>query len=188
MNKITTITEDNNPKVWGLVSNYEINICIDGVSYTFPRETYSVGDFVSIVPVNISQRYTYLIEQPRAAMLKKYDQLSLEACGGKVDSHGPLYSAVNELHEECGITCNETDINFIGDVMVSPGSLEEKSYLYYVDFSEDQVADELILDEKEPLIRRKVYFDEINNLIQQGYIKDLRTLYLLKKLEERKVL
>ncbi|WP_024608708.1 NUDIX domain-containing protein [Pseudoalteromonas sp. TAB23] len=188
MNSHATINEDINPKAWGLVSNYRINICIDDVSYTLPRETYNVGDFVSIIPINILQRYIYLIEQPRAGMLKKYGQISLEACGGKVDNQGPLYSAVNELYEECGITCNELNLNFIGDVMVNPGSLEEKSYLYYVEFGADQVADELTLDENEPLIRRKVYFDELSNLIEQGHIKDLRTLYLIKKLEERKVL
>lgn len=188
MDKNTSIKIDEDPKPWGKISNYKISYYINEIEYLLPRETYSVGDFVSVLPVNFSDKYLYLIEQPRAGMLRKYGKLSIEVCGGKVENGDPLNSAINELKEECGIACDRKDISLIADLMVSPGALEEKTYLYLAQFEENQVFDSITLDVREPIIRKKFLFSEVSKLIKEGSIKDMRTLYLLKYLNERNIL
>lgn len=110
-----------------------------------------------------------------------YQEFSLELPAGKRDGNeDPDVTIARELEEEVGIKPNR--IEKICVVYPSPGIMNEVLHLYYCDDYELSKKD---LDFDESLDVITYSMDEALKLIENGEIKDAKTIILLLRCKDR---
>lgn len=110
-----------------------------------------------------------------------YQEFSLELPAGKRDNNEePLVTISRELEEEAGI--KPIKIEKVLEVWPSPGILNEVLHLYYTD---DYVLSKKDLDEDESLDRIYLTYDEAMDLLNEGKIKDAKTIILLLRCKDK---
>lgn len=118
-----------------------------------------------------------LVSQYRAAV----DQHLLEIPAGILDItelgiESPKEAGQRELEEETGYVGENWE--YVGKTYVSPGYLDELIYLYYAKGL--TVKDEpLAPDDDEDITLQLYSVEEIEKLIQEDKINDMKTLYVL---------
>ncbi len=137
---------------------------------TFTREVVEYGVAVVLVPVD---------EQGRLLMVRQYRHPArdwlLEMPAGGVDATdaSPEAAALRELREETGY---RGAITPIGGMFLAPGYSEEYQRVYV---ARDLVEDALEADEDEDLRLQRVTLDEALRLVDEGQIRDAKSIAAL---------
>ncbi len=88
----------------------------------------------------------------------------------------PLESAKRELQEECGIVANK--FTFIQHMQLSNSATDEVAYLF---IAQDLSFTKSSPDENEELHVKKIHFDELYKMVEEGKITDSLTVTAVLK-------
>lgn len=110
-----------------------------------------------------------------------YQELLLEVPAGKLKAEEePNGAAIRELREEVGLIAH--NLVSLGQMYPSPGYANEVIYLYYTD---DFEISNNHLDDDEFLEIIKLPIDTILNMIDEGTIKDAKTISIILKYQRK---
>jgi ADP-ribose pyrophosphatase len=141
------------------------------------NKTITSREFVehqaSVAVVAIQGDYVWMVKQFRYPYLLSV----LEIPAGKLEiGETPEQAGLRELREETGIITNA--LTSLGCIYPSPGYTNEVIYLY---LTNDFVLGDIQLDENEILSLEKVRLSKAYQMINDGTIKDAKTIIALLK-------
>ena len=145
------------------------------------RETYDAGDSTTVLLYNRAQRTVVLTRQFRfpAFVNGVTDGMLLETPAGKLDQDSPEERIKAEVLEETGYEIRQPAPLF--EAYSTPGSVTEKLSFFTAEYDPErrQSRDGGVEDEGEDIEVLEMRFDEALSLIEQGRIKDIKTIVLL---------
>ncbi|GEM04457.1 ADP-ribose diphosphatase [Halolactibacillus miurensis] len=159
-----------------------IKVSVDDVllpnGETSIRELVKHQGAVAIIAVTKDQRVV-MVEQYRKPLEKNL----VEVPAGKLEpGEAPEVTAVRELEEETGFTTNQ--LEYVTSFYTTPGFCDERIYLYYTD-KLIPLIEEKALDEDEFLDCETYTMEELDQLVKDERIHDLKTMYALQYLKLR---
>ncbi|HXL56845.1 MAG TPA: NUDIX hydrolase [Chitinophagaceae bacterium] len=177
------MNEHHNP--WRIIDEHEVynNNWITVTHYNVINPSGGKGIYgkvhmkniaIGIIPLD-EEMNTYIVGQYRFS-LNEYSWEIPE--GGGSLAHDPLLSAQRELLEETGLKAKSWDK--IQEMTLSNSVTDEKCIIYMArDLSQHAATPE----ETEDLIVKKVSFDEIYTMVQNGKITDTLTVTAVLKVK-----
>lgn len=145
------------------------------------RETYDAGDSTTVLLYNRAQRTVVLTRQFRfpAFVNGVADGMLLETPAGKLDQDPPEERIKAEVLEETGYEIRQPAPLF--EAYSTPGSVTEKLSFFTAEYDPErrQSRGGGVEDEGEDIEVLEMRFDEALSLIEQGRIKDMKTIVLL---------
>ncbi|HWJ26782.1 MAG TPA: NUDIX domain-containing protein [Flavisolibacter sp.] len=155
----------------------------DGSWQQQEREVYDHGNAVTVLLYNKSERKVILVSQFRIASYLNGNEsgMLIEACAGLLKKNeDPKNAMIREIEEETGYVVS--DIEKIYEAFSSAGAYTEKIYYYIGAYDQSQKKGKGggLEDEQEELQVMELPFDEAMNMIQNGEIKDAKTIMLLQ--------
>jgi len=185
--KNTEILSDN----WYTLKKVTFNIeKSDGTEETQSREAYDRGNGAVILLYNTSQKTIILTRQFR---LPTYingnsDGMLIEACAGLLDNDHPEECIKRETEEETGYKISE--VKKIFEAYMSPGSVTEILHFFIAEYSNEMKINEGggLEEEGENIEVLELPFEESLNLIDNGGIKDAKTIMLIQYLRLKNIL
>lgn len=159
-----------------------IKVSVDDVllpnGETSIRELVKHQGAVAVIAVTEDNRIL-MVEQYR----KPLEKTLVEVPAGKLEpGEAPEVTAVRELEEETGFTTEQLD--YVTSFYTTPGFCDERIYLYYTD-QLVPVTEEKALDEDEFLDCQSYTMPELDQLIKDERIHDLKTMYAVQYLKLR---
>lgn len=159
-----------------------IKVSVDDVllpnGETSIRELVKHQGAVAVIAVTKDQRVV-MVEQYRKPLEKNL----VEVPAGKLEpGEAPEVTAVRELEEETGFTTNH--LEYVTSFYTTPGFCDERIYLYYTD-KLIPLTEEKALDEDEFLDCETYTMEELDQLVKDERIHDLKTMYALQYLKLR---
>ena len=169
---------------WGTLTRVTLDYRRDdGTVQRLSRENYDHGNAASILLFNPARRSVLLVRQFRYPVLANGDAaFLLEACAGLLDGDDPQTCARREAMEEMGH--EPRDVTHVGEVYMSPGSVQEKVSLFAGHYDEStycHVGGGLV-EEGEELEVVEMGLDEAIVACRDGGIVDGKTVILLQHL------
>jgi nudix-type nucleoside diphosphatase (YffH/AdpP family) len=150
------------------------------------REIEDHGEAVAVLPYDPQRRVALLVEQPRAPLLYKGEARALlEAPAGGISGEAPEDCARREALEECGVRLSTLEP--AGAVWSMPGVSTERVHLFLAPYGEaDKVGPGGGLDDEQEQIEvREVALAELARAMEQGEVRDMKTLLLLLLLRQK---
>lgn len=145
------------------------------------RETYDAGDSTTVLLYNRAQRTVVLTRQFRfpAFVNGVTDGMLLETPAGKLDQDSPEERIKAKVLEETGYEIRQPAPLF--EAYSTPGSVTEKLSFFTAEYDPErrQSRGGGVEDEGEDIEVLEMRFDEALSLIEQGRIKDIKTIVLL---------
>nr|WP_312508910.1 NUDIX domain-containing protein [Pseudomonas luteola] len=145
------------------------------------RKTYDAGDSTTVLLYNRAQRTVVLTRQFRfpAFVNGVTDGMLLETPAGKLDQDSPEERIKAEVLEETGYEIRQPAPLF--EAYSTPGSVTEKLSFFTAEYDPErrQSRGGGVEDEGEDIEVLEMRFDEALSLIEQGRIKDIKTIVLL---------
>lgn len=159
-----------------------IHVSVDQVRLpngeTSIRELVKHQGAVAVVAVTDDQRFL-MVEQYR----KPLEKLLVEIPAGKLEpGEEPEYTALRELEEETGFTTKH--LEYVTSFYTTPGFCDELIYLYFTN-KLIPLEVEKALDEDEFLECQSYSMEELDQLVKDQRIHDLKTMYALQYLKLR---
>jgi nudix-type nucleoside diphosphatase (YffH/AdpP family) len=162
----------------------------DGTEEIQSREAYDRGNGAVILLYNTVQKTIILTRQFR---LPTYingnpDGMLIEACAGLLDNDYPEECIKRETEEETGYKISE--VKKIFEAYMSPGSVTEILHFFIAEYSNDMKINEGggLEEEGENIEVLELSFEESLNLIDNGDIKDAKTIMLIQYLRLKNIL
>jgi nudix-type nucleoside diphosphatase (YffH/AdpP family) len=162
----------------------------DGTLETQSREAYDRGNGATILLYNKESKTVILTKQFR---LPTYingneDGMMIEACAGLLDKDNPEDCIKRETEEELGYEISE--IKKVFEVYMSPGSVTEILYFFIAEYSKSMKVNDGggLADEQEEIEVLELDFDKSLEMIDNGEIKDAKTIMLLQHLRLKNIL
>lgn len=166
--------------------SYEIQLK-DGSWESQSREAYDRGNGAAVLLYNLEKRSVVLIRQFR---LPTYlngndDGYLLEVCAGLLDERNPEEAIRKEAEEETGYRLEQVEKVF--ELFMSPGSVTEIIHFYMATYSDEMRVSEGggLQKEQEHIEVVELSFDQAFRMIENGEIKDAKTLILIQTLKSR---
>jgi nudix-type nucleoside diphosphatase (YffH/AdpP family) len=157
----------------------------DGSWKTVARETYDRGNGAAILLINRERGTLLLTRQFRfpAYVNGLEDGMLVEACAGLLDNQSPEEAIRREAEEELGVKVRE--VHKVLESYMSPGSVTEKLFFFVADY--DVPAGETAgnINEDEDIEVVELGLDEALAWIDNGRIKDAKTIILLLLAQSR---
>ena len=154
------------------------------------REAYDRGNGAAILLYNKEQRTVILTRQFRLPTFVNGNKtgMLIEACAGLLDKDNPEDCIRRETEEETGYRISE--VRKIFEAYMSPGSVTEILYFFIAEYSKEmKVADGGgIAHEEENIEVLELSIDEAMKMIEQGEIRDAKTIMLLQYVKLNNVL
>lgn len=152
----------------------------DGSWQTQSREAYDRGNGATILLYNKQQASVILTNQFRVPTYVNGNStgMLIEACAGLLDKDNPEDCIKREVEEETGYQVR--DVKKIFEAYMSPGSVTEILYFFVAEYAKDQRAHDGGGVEEEDIEVLEIKFDEALAMIEQGQIKDAKTIMLLQ--------
>ena len=154
----------------------------DGTLQTQNREAYDRGDGATILLYNKEQRTVILTRQFRLPTFINGNPsgMLIEACAGLLDKDNPEDCIKRETEEETGYKI--TEVRKIFEAYMSPGSVTEILYFFVAAYTHSMKVAEGggIEQEQEDIEVLEITLDKAMQMIQQGEIKDAKTIILLQ--------
>ncbi len=133
------------------------------------REFVKFPDSVGVLPV--TENGVVLVRQYRSGA----GEYLWEAPAGLIEKNEtPAKCAIRELKEETGFSAEI--IYPVGSFFLSPGVLSEKIYLFLAYNLKEGKANP---EEDEMLEIKNFTWDEVENMLDDGIIKDIKTAFLI---------
>lgn len=153
-----------------------------GESHEHNNELYNTGNGVAVLLYNRERRTVLLIRQFRVASVRNGnpDGMTIEVCAGKVDNLPPDETILKEIWEETGYKVSEA--KQIMSVYPSPGAYTERLELYTAEYRAEDKEGEGggLKEEGEDIELLELPFDEALGLVDNGTIRDSKTIILLQ--------
>ncbi len=154
----------------------------DGHWSTEQRETYDRGHGATILLYDTARSTVLLSRQFRFPVYVDgtNDGMLIETAAGLLDDDDPETAIRREASEELGVTVGE--IEHVFNVFMSPGSVTERLHFYaapYADASRTSAGGGLA-DEGEDIEVLELDFAETLDMIDDGRIRDAKTIMLLQ--------
>ncbi|WP_139423426.1 GDP-mannose pyrophosphatase NudK [Chryseobacterium mulctrae] len=183
----TEILSDN----WYTLKKVTFNIKKEnGNTETQSREAYDRGNGAVILLYNTHTKNVILTRQFR---LPTYingnpDGMLIEACAGLLDNDNPEDCIKRETEEETGYKISKVEKIF--EAYMSPGSVTEILHFFIAEYSDDMKINEGggLEEEGENIEVLQLQFDETLSMIDNGEIKDAKTIMLLQHLRLKNIL
>ena len=154
----------------------------DGTKLTQTREAYDRGNGATILLYNKEQRTVILTRQFRLpTFINGNDSgMLIEACAGLLDKDDPEDCIRRETEEETGYKVS--DVRKIFEAYMSPGSVTEILYFFIAEYSKEmKVSDGGGVEHEEENIEvLEISIEETMKMINNGEIKDAKTIMLLQ--------
>lgn len=157
----------------------------DGTKTTQSREAYDRGNGAVILLYNKSQNTVVLTRQFRIPTYinENEDGMLIEACAGLLEKESPEECIKREAVEETGYQVGE--VKKIFEAYMSPGSVTEILYFFIAEYSQNDMLNDGggAEGEEENIQVLEIPFQEALTMIQDGRIKDGKTIMLLQYLQ-----
>lgn len=183
----TEILSDN----WYTLKKVTFNILKkDGTSETQSREAYDRGNGAVILLYNKTSGTVILTRQFRLPTFinGNPDGMLIEACAGLLDNDNPEECIKRETEEETGYKISKVEKVF--EAYMSPGSVTEILHFFIAEYSNEMKVTNGggLADEGENIEVLELSFDEALAMIDNGEIKDAKTIMLLQFIRLKNIL
>ena len=183
----TEILSDN----WYILKKVTYSISKkDGSAETQSREAYDRGNGAVILLYHKTLKSVILTRQFRLPTFinGNQDGMLIEACAGLLDNDHPEECIKRETEEETGYKISNAEKIF--EAYMSPGSVTEILHFFIAEYSQDmKIADGGGLEEEgEHIEVLELPFDKALKMIDDGEIKDAKTIMLLQYLRIKGIL
>ncbi len=162
----------------------------DGTYITQTREAYDRGNGAAILLYNKEQKTVILTKQFRLPTFINGNEsgMMIEACAGLLDKDNPEDCIRRETEEETGYKV--VDVKKIYEAYMSPGSVTEILYFFIAAYSKEMKIGEGggLEQEQENIEVLELRIDEAMNMIENGDIKDAKTIMLLQYIKLKGIL
>ncbi|WP_426474489.1 GDP-mannose pyrophosphatase NudK [Chryseobacterium balustinum] len=183
----TEILSDN----WYTLKKITFNIKKEnGDTETQSREAYDRGNGAVILLYNTHTKNVILTRQFRLPTYinGNLDGMLIEACAGLLDNDNPEDCVKRETEEETGYKISKVEKIF--EAYMSPGSVTEILHFFIAEYSDDMKINDGggLEEEGESIEVLQPQFDETLSMIDNGEIKDAKTIMLLQYLRLKNIL
>jgi GDP-mannose pyrophosphatase NudK len=162
----------------------------DGTKLTQSREAYDRGNGATILLYNREQKTVILTRQFRLPTFVNGNEtgMLIEACAGLLDKDNAEDCIRRETEEETGYKI--TDVRKIFEAYMSPGSVTEILYFFIAEYSKEmKVTDGGGAEHEEENIEvLELDIDKTMKMIENGEIKDGKTIMLLQYIKLNSIL
>lgn len=157
----------------------------DGTKVTQSREAYDRGNGAVILLYNTSQNTVVLTRQFRIPTYVNgnEDGMLIEACAGLLEKESPEECIKREAMEETGYEVGE--VKKIFEAYMSPGSVTEILYFFIAEYTHKDLRHDGggVKEEEENIEVLEIPFQESLRMIEDGRIKDGKTIMLLQYIQ-----
>lgn len=154
----------------------------DGTRQTKTHEVYDMGDATTVLLYNKERKTIILTKQFRLPTFLNgnKDGMMIEACAGKLDDEDAAAGIKREIKEETGYEVEE--VQKIMEVYSTPGTVTEKLYLFVAAYAPHMKTGEGggLPEEQEHVQVMELSFDKAWQMMNNGEIKDAKTIILLQ--------
>lgn len=162
----------------------------NGDTETQSREAYDRGNGAVVLLYNTHSKNVILTKQFRLPTYINGNPtgMLIEACAGLLDNDNPDDCVKREAEEETGYKISKVEKIF--EAYMSPGSVTEILHFFIAEYSDDMKINEGggLEDEGENIEVLQLPFDETLSMIDNGEIKDAKTIMLLQHLRLKNIL
>ncbi|WP_172278599.1 GDP-mannose pyrophosphatase NudK [Chryseobacterium sp. LAM-KRS1] len=162
----------------------------DGSVEIQSREAYDRGNGATILLYNKNTNTVILTKQFRLPTFINGNStgMLIEACAGLLDDDNPEDCIRRETEEETGYQISRVEKVF--ESYMSPGSVTEILHFFIAEYSKEmKIADGGGLEEEgEDIEVLELSFGEVLQMIDNGEIKDAKTIMLLQYLRVKNIL
>ncbi|MBC7879350.1 MAG: GDP-mannose pyrophosphatase NudK [Anaerolineales bacterium] len=157
----------------------------DGTKVTQSREAYDRGNGAVILLYNKLQNTVVLTRQFRIPTYinGNEDGMLIEACAGLLEKESPEECIKREAIEETGYEVGE--VKKIFEAYMSPGSVTEILYFFIAEYAHTDLRNDGggVKEEEENIQVLEIPFPEALMMIEDGRIKDGKTIMLLQYIQ-----
>jgi len=191
MTKIKNIKKEVLSNNWYTLNKFTFDFQLqDGTWSTQMRESYDRGNGAAILLYNTKKGTILLTKQFRMPTYVNgnKDGFMIEVCAGLLDDDSPEACIKKEAEEETGYRIG--NVKKVMEAYSSPGSVTEILYYFIAEYSEDMKVSEGggLEDEAEDIEVLEVQFNKAIEMINNGEIKDAKTIILLQYAQIHKLL
>ena len=162
----------------------------DGTKLTQSREAYDWGNGATILLYNKEQKTVILTKQFRLPTFINGNEtgMLIEACAGLLDKDNAEDCIRRETEEETGYKI--TEVRKIFEAYMSPGSVTEILYFFIAEYAKEMKVTEGggLEHEEENIEVLELDISEAMNMIDNGAIKDGKTIMLLQYIKLNAIL
>lgn len=162
----------------------------DGTWERQEREAYDRGNGAAILLYNKAQKTIILTRQFRMPTYVNgnEDGMMIEACAGILEQENPEDSIRRETEEETGYQISKVEKAY--EIYMSPGSVTEILYLYVAAYTKEMKVNEGggVAAEQEEIEVLELSFQQVLGMVENGEIKDAKTIMLIQYLQLKGVL
>jgi len=162
----------------------------NGDTETQSREAYDRGNGAVVLLYNTYSKNVILTKQFRLPTYINGNPtgMLIEACAGLLDNDNPEDCVKREAEEETGYKISKVEKIF--EAYMSPGSVTEILHFFIAEYSDDMKINDGggLEDEGENIEVLQLTFDETLSMIDNGEIKDAKTIMLLQHLRLKNIL
>ena len=154
----------------------------DGTWQTQIRESYDRGNGATVFMYNKETQNIVLIKQFRFPSFANgnEDGLLIETCAGLLDEDDPETCIKKEIFEETGYKIQA--VKKVFEAYMTPGAVTEQMHYFIAEYSDDMKANNGggLDSEQEDIEVLEMAFSEAIELMNNGTIKDAKTILLLQ--------
>jgi nudix-type nucleoside diphosphatase (YffH/AdpP family) len=154
----------------------------DGSIQKQTREAYDRGNGATILLYNTNNKTIILTRQFRLPTFINGNEtgMLIEACAGLLDKDNPEDCIKRETEEETGYKISH--VRKVYEAYMSPGSVTEMLYFFVAEYSKEMKINEGggIEHEQEDIEVLELPFDKALQMMEEGEIKDGKTIMLLQ--------
>lgn len=162
----------------------------NGTKITQSREAYDRGNGATILLYNKNQKTIILTRQFRLPTFVNGNEtgMLIEACAGLLDKDNAEDCIRRETEEETGYKI--TEVRKIFEAYMSPGSVTEILYFFIAEYSKEMKVTDGggVENEEENIEVLELDFSKAMKMIENGEIRDGKTIMLLQYLKLKNVL
>jgi nudix-type nucleoside diphosphatase (YffH/AdpP family) len=189
--KVRILKEELLSDNWYSLKKYDFEILKkDGRWEKQTREVYDRGNGAAILLYSSTKKTIILTRQFRLPSFVNGNEKGflVEVPAGLLDQENPEEAIKRETEEETGYRIK--DVRKIYEAYMSPGSVSEILYFFIAEYSEEMKVHEGggVAYEQEDIEVIETGFDEACSMIENGQIKDAKTIMLLQYLKIHQIL
>ncbi|MCD1116942.1 GDP-mannose pyrophosphatase NudK [Chryseobacterium turcicum] len=162
----------------------------NGETETQSREAYDRGNGAVILLYNTTSKNVILTRQFRLPTYINGNStgMLIEACAGLLDNDNPEDCIKRETVEETGYKISKVEKIF--EAYMSPGSVTEILHFFIAEYSDDMKINDGggLEEEGENIEVLELEFNKTLSMIDNGEIKDAKTIMLLQHLRLKNIL
>lgn len=176
---------------WYILRKYTYDFKLKNGSWqTQSREAYDRGNGAVILLYNLEQKSVILTRQFRLPSFVNGNPsgMLIEACAGLLDKDSPEDCIRREVEEETGYKVSH--VRKIFEAYMSPGSVTEILYFFIAEYAASMKVHEGggVEHEQEEIEVLELPFEKALAMIDEGEIRDAKTIMLLQHLRLKGIL